>query len=146
MAKFAARWLALLLMSARFFSGHAEVQSPPIKDLTDVKPNSSVLAAASPDKPLILRSKTDAAKHFGEESLAKLTTQVGFAKQDFLGLPERMGKDPGVNPHLISITFGKQQRSIILRGGDMPRHRTRTTRDRPFNVWSLWCMCFNSIG
>jgi hypothetical protein len=42
------------------------------------------------------------------------TLAEGFTKYDLQKLPERMGKNLGVNPHVVSITFGKRQSVMIL--------------------------------
>ena len=57
---------------------------PPIQKLKGAKPQPSVFKAASQKKPLVIRSQEDAAKHFSEQELAKLTKQVDFGKQVIL--------------------------------------------------------------
>ncbi|MDA7977903.1 MAG: hypothetical protein MPJ50_03930 [Pirellulales bacterium] len=46
-----------------------------------VEPNEDVFEKSGHSKPLVLQSKQDATKYFGEKQLAKLTDQVDFSKQ-----------------------------------------------------------------
>jgi len=44
-----------------------------------------------------------------------------FEQHDLLGLPEKIGKDVGANPHVFSISFGKKQTSLTLMpGAELP--------------------------
>lgn len=44
-----------------------------------------------------------------------------FEQHDLLGLPEKIGKDVGANPHVFSIGFGKKQASLTLMpGAELP--------------------------
>lgn len=52
---------------------------------------------------------------FTEDQLRALASAL--AKYDLPGLPERIGKDPGVNPHVFAISFGKQQTALVGQGG-----------------------------
>ncbi len=78
------RTLCIALMFCLFTSMAAADQDsdlPPIKAVKDAKPQASAFDAASRDKPLVIRSEDDAAKHFSEDDLAMLKNQVDFDKQ-----------------------------------------------------------------
>jgi hypothetical protein len=50
-------------------------------------------------------------------------------QHDLSGLPEKLGKNPGVNPHVFSISFGKLSSSMMLRGGaDVPKADPRQSK------------------
>ena len=52
---------------------------------------------------------------FSGSHLAALASHL--RKHDLLSLPQQMGKDPGVNPHLFTITFGETSCRLIGQGG-----------------------------
>jgi hypothetical protein len=57
-------------------------------------------------------------KDKGKLSAKELETLAALlSKQDLLKLPAKIGKQPGANPHTISIEFGKAKASIV---GQMP--------------------------
>ena len=74
MKRFIAVATLILAMSAVAVARDAIVE-------LDVKPGQSVFKESSWNKPLVLNSKEDAAKHFGEEALKALTEKVDFEKQ-----------------------------------------------------------------
>lgn len=53
---------------------------PPIKSVA-VKPNASIFKAATRDKPLVIKSVEDAAKHFSDDAIKTLKKEVDFDKQ-----------------------------------------------------------------
>lgn len=64
-------------------SAEPKAKLPPIKAVQIVKPKgkSTGFKTASREKPLIIRSEQNAAKHFSKEALAKLKKQVDFKRQ-----------------------------------------------------------------
>ena len=48
-----------------------------------------------------------------EEQLKQLAATL--SKADLLGLPDRLGKNQGANPHVFTITFGEKRSSFTLR-------------------------------
>jgi hypothetical protein len=54
---------------------------PPITTIQDAKPKPTVFDASRWDKPLLIKSQQDAAKHFAGDDLARLNKQVDFEKQ-----------------------------------------------------------------
>jgi hypothetical protein len=76
--------VATLLLFCLFTTvtyGEPASNLPPIKEVMDVKPNTSVFTATSLRKPLVIKSEKDAAKHLSEEALVKLTKQADFKRQ-----------------------------------------------------------------
>jgi len=71
----------LLTLPSMAAFGQDNAGIPPIKGVTDAKPASSIFAAASRQKPLVIKSNKAAAKHFSDDALAKLQEQVDFDKQ-----------------------------------------------------------------
>lgn len=59
--------------------------------------------------------KPDYTGRFSKSQLESLAGSL--ARYDLLGLPEQMGTTPGVNPHVFAITFGKDRRALVGRGG-----------------------------
>ena len=58
-----------------------DAKVPPIARLDKVTPKPSVFKTSSRRKPIVLRSEKEAAEHFSEDGLAKLTKQVDFEQQ-----------------------------------------------------------------
>ena len=73
--------LILLLVFASAAFGEPDPKLPPIKAVNDVKPKASVYEAARWDKPIDIRSKKEAAKHFAAADLATLMKSVDFEQQ-----------------------------------------------------------------
>ena len=55
--------------------------SPPISEITGVRPNAGVFKIAGRDKPLVLETRDAAAAHFSSESMGMLSKQVDFDRQ-----------------------------------------------------------------
>lgn len=55
--------------------------SPPISEITGVRPNTGVFKIAGRDKPLVLETPDAAAAHFSSESMGMLSKQVDFDRQ-----------------------------------------------------------------
>ncbi len=58
-------------------------------------------------------------------------------KYDFAKLPEKSGKEPGANPHIITIEFGKQKARLV---GQVPpkldsKNPTATVESRFAGMW-----------
>ena len=60
-------------------AGMASAQEP-IESIK-VKPESSIFKNSNFNKPIVVKSKEDAAKHFGKEAVATLVKAVDFKKQ-----------------------------------------------------------------
>jgi hypothetical protein len=60
--------------------------------------------------------------------LAELAQSL--AKEDFAGLPQQIGKRQGANPHLYTVTFGKQSVVLIL-GAGAPLPTPEADRGKP---------------
>ncbi len=54
---------------------------PAIKAIQKSQANPGIFKAATRTKPVVIRSKEDAAKHFSKKSLVTLTKQVDFKQQ-----------------------------------------------------------------
>lgn len=67
--------IALILFTS------AGLADDPIKEIVDAKPNAAIFRNATLNRPLVLRSKSDAGKHFVNNQLEKLQQHVNFEKQ-----------------------------------------------------------------
>ena len=67
------------MAAACMTAGVASAQEP-IESIK-VKPENSVFKNSNFNKPLVLKSKEEAAKHFGKEAVATLVKAVDFKKQ-----------------------------------------------------------------
>ena len=75
---------SLCLVFAPLFSAALSISRAPVQDpivTVDAEANADVFAESGRSKPLVLRSKEDAAKYFEEKQLGKLTEQVDFSRQ-----------------------------------------------------------------
>ncbi|GAB4138914.1 MAG: hypothetical protein Tsb009_07460 [Planctomycetaceae bacterium] len=54
---------------------------PPIKRITNVKPGRDIFKVSNRKKPLVIKSKKEAIKHFSKAEVAKLAKQVDFKQQ-----------------------------------------------------------------
>ena len=67
------------MAAACMTAGVASAQEP-IESIT-VKPENSVFKNSNFNKPVVVKSKEEAAKHFGKEAVASLVKAVDFKKQ-----------------------------------------------------------------
>jgi len=67
------------MAAACVIAGMASAQEPivPVK----AKPESSIFKNSNFNKPIVVKSKEEAAKHFGKEAVAALVKAVDFKKQ-----------------------------------------------------------------
>ena len=73
--------LVLPLLASLAVSAEPDAKITPIKEVTDVTPNRDAFKDAGRKKPLVLKSKDDAAKYFDDKNLAELTKTVDFKNQ-----------------------------------------------------------------
>ncbi len=73
--------LAGLMMVAAAVSGQPEGPGLPVKRVKEVTPKDNVFAGAVWNKPIVLRSETEAGKYFDEAAVAALKKQVDFKRQ-----------------------------------------------------------------
>ena len=64
---------------ACMFTGMLSAQEPIVS--IKVKPQSSIFKNSNFNKPIVVKSKEEAAKHFGKEAVASLVKAVDFKKQ-----------------------------------------------------------------
>ena len=55
-----------------------------------------------------------------EASILVAELAQSLAKEDFADLPQQIGKRQGANPHLYTVTFGKQSVVLILGAAPLP--------------------------
>ena len=94
---------------------------PSIKAVQKVQPNPSVFKAAKRMKPLVIRSREDASKHFSKKALDALTKQVNF-KQQFVLIFAWRGSGQDKLTYNVAESYPEQIRFIHKRG------RTRDLR------------------
>jgi hypothetical protein len=85
--------MALIVLFTVGATGQPEDKTPPI-DLVKAMPEKSVFKDAAWDKPIVIKSAEEAAKHFDKRGLGVLTKEVDFKKQYVLVFAWRgSGKD-----------------------------------------------------
>ena len=72
------RWIAGVAVAC-MMAGMASAQEP-IESIK-VKPESSIFKNSNFNKPIVVKSKEEAAQHFGKEAVAALVKAVDFKKQ-----------------------------------------------------------------
>ena len=72
------RWIAGVAVAC-MMAGMASAQEP-IESIK-VKPESSIFKNSNFNKPIVVKSKEEAAKHFGKKAVASLVKAVDFKKQ-----------------------------------------------------------------
>ena len=72
------RWIAGVAVAC-MMAGTASAQEP--TESIKVKPESSIFKNSTLNKPIVVKSKEDAAKHFSKEAVATLVKAVDFKKQ-----------------------------------------------------------------
>ncbi len=73
--------LACLLLLTLTASAEPAASIQPIQKVAGVQPNRAVFKDAGRKKPLVLKSKEELAKYFGEEQVAKITAKVDLKSQ-----------------------------------------------------------------
>ena len=68
-----------VMAAACMCTGMLSAQEPIVS--IKVKPESSIFKNSNFNKPIVVKSKEDAAKHFGKEAVASLIKAVDFKKQ-----------------------------------------------------------------
>ena len=68
-----------VIAAACMFTGMLSAQEPIVS--IKVKPQSSIFKNSNFNKPIVVKSKEEAAKHFGKEAVASLVKAVDFKKQ-----------------------------------------------------------------
>lgn len=70
-----------------------------------------------------------------EKDLAKLAAIL--EKYDLAKLPEKSGKEPGANPHIVTIEFGKQKARLVgqVPPKPDPKNPTATVERRFAGIW-----------
>ena len=68
-----------VIAAACMITGMLSAQEPIVS--IKVKPQSSIFKNSNFNKPIVVKSKEEAAKHFGKEAVASLVKAVDFKKQ-----------------------------------------------------------------
>lgn len=72
---------AVLLLPPLLVDAAPNPKVPPIKVIAKATPGRGIFNIATRNKPLVIRSEKEAAKHFEGDELARLTKQVDFEQQ-----------------------------------------------------------------
>ena len=117
-------------------AGVAHAQKPIVA--IQVTPESSVFKGSAWDKPIVIKSSQDAARHFSKDSLKTLETAVDFDKQFVLVFAWR-GSGGDKLSYSVAESFPEQVRFSLKRG------RTRDLRPHT-KVYALRSNVRCSVG
>ncbi len=77
-------WLSALVLSVVFVTEASAQKIKPITPIKGVRATKAIMKEAKRGKPLVVKTKADAKKYFGEKSFAKVAKAVDFKKQHVL--------------------------------------------------------------
>jgi len=83
-----------------------------------------------------LNEKTDS-PHWERSLAPEELKQLGaeLAAKNLLALPERFGRDVKVNAHILTLTFGGKDSSLVLNGGETVSDVTTPAGDLQARAW-----------